>query len=75
MPICAAMSPIGRSVARRAISMAGGSGTGIDHARRCRIRAGDDGNVGEPAYARATRTGQWPEGTSCGAPAPGGAPP
>ena len=34
MPICAAMSVIGRSVACRAISMAGGRGTGRDHARR-----------------------------------------
>src|SRR5271166_3327413 len=33
MPICAAMSPTGYSVARRAISMAGGRGTRMDHAR------------------------------------------
>src|SRR5580704_16770602 len=33
MPICAAMASIGSSVARRAISMAGGRGTGRDHAR------------------------------------------
>ena len=60
MPIWAAMSAIGRNVARRAISMAGGRGTDTDHARRPRqarrpaILAGG----ATAAYPRGERSGQ-----------------
>ena len=60
MPICAAMSPIGSSVARRAISMAGGSGTGMRSCQTTPIRA--PGGAGrerdERPYARAGLQGR-----------------
>ena len=64
MPICAAMSSIGSNVACRAISMAGGRGTGRDHARRTGRHARRD--VSQDALNRPTlkgvrsgETGAW----------------
>src|ERR1700685_4277158 len=58
MPICAAMSSIGSNVACRAISMAGGRGTGRDHARRTGRHARRD--VSQDVLPRPTLRGAGP---------------
>src|ERR1700733_1531765 len=56
MPMPAATSTIGRSVAHRAISIAGGTGTGIDHARP----GGRTARPSPPERGPTLRTGDRP---------------
>src|SRR5580700_10586072 len=63
MPIWAAMSAIGRNVACRAISMAGGRGIGTDHARHsggpAACRFSQDAPLRPTLAVTPRRTGAW----------------